>query len=395
MFKDRAVKIIRSIRVGRISKIILLLIFCISIFGIFGQTKADTISDKQAELDSLQQQINDYSTIIAQKQKEAGSLQAQIGAIDASLEKTKLEIQRTQANIDKNQLEIDDTQAKINDKQKEMDKKKQILKACIQTTYEQGKQSTLEMLVSSDNLSDYMDQVEYVSVVEDKTKGIFDEVKKIKEQLTAYRKDLEGKKNELANLKNQKETEQNNLEGQIATKQSLLAQTQGEEATYQNLLSSAKTQSQQAYNEIAAIVNPPSRGVIPRGGGGGCGGGYPYCGLQGVDPWGFYMGQCTSYAAWKRYAVGRPIPAWGSMGGCADARTWPSWARRSGLTVNGNPTPGCIVVFPYLSQWGHVAYVEGVGSGMIYFSDYNGWGGCESYGEGSAPISAYGAVYIH
>jgi surface antigen len=62
------------------------------------------------------------------------------------------------------------------------------------------------------------------------------------------------------------------------------------------------------------------------------------------------------------------------------------------------PTAGCIVAFPYLSGWGHVAYVTGVSNGMVYFFDYNGWGGCESYGEGSVPVNAGGAyytVYIH
>jgi len=264
MFKDRAVKIIRSIKVGRVSKIILLLIFCISILGIFGQTKADTISDKQAELDSLQSQINQYSSIIAQKQKEAGSLQAQIDAIDASLEKTKLEIQRTQTNIDKNQLEIDDTQAKINDKQKEMDKKKGILRACIQTTYEEGKQSTLEILVSSDSLSDFMDQMEYISVVEDKTKGIYDEVKSIKDQLTKYRKDLENKRQELVKLNNQQDQEKQSLEGQVAAKQNLLAQTEQERASYEGQLADASNKANSVRSAIDLATG--NRDVIGRGG---------------------------------------------------------------------------------------------------------------------------------
>ncbi len=387
MFKDRAVKIIRSFKVNRVSKIILLLIFCISIFGIFGQTKADTISDKQAELDNLQQQINNYSSIISQKQQEAGSLQAQIAMIDASLSKTKVEIEKTQTNIDKNQLEIDDTQAKINDKQKEMDKKKDVLKACIQTTYEQGKQSTLEMLVSSDNLSDFMDQVEYVSVVEDKTKGIYDEVKQIKDQLTKYRKDLDNKRQELVKLKDEKETEQNNLQAQIANKQTILDKTNGEEASYQNMLSQANEQARQAQSEIAAAFGSDLTG----GGSGYYGSGnYPWTDWRlypssCADPWGFYYRQCTSYAAWKWSTVGRQVTWRG------DAREWAGNARARGYTVNTNPTIGCIMVYTG-GDYGHVAYVEDVRGGQIKISDYNR-AAVETYGE--MWTSASGKYYIH
>jgi len=390
----------RAVRINKMktfSKYLLLLFFCLSILVNTGRISASSLSEKEAQLKNLQSQIDEYQAIINQKQQEAASLQAQIATIDASLAKTNLEIQETQVKIDQTQSEIDETEERIEQKEKEMEEKKKILKECIKRMYEQEKVNIVEILISSSSLSDFMDQIEYISVVENRTKNLYDEILAIKNELVKQRNILEGKKTELVKLKNEQEVQKRTLEGQMATKQSLLDQTKGEEANYQNLLSAASLQAKQAQLEIAAAIRASrDGGAVPRGGNYRGGGGYPWAGMHGIDPWGFYMGQCTSYAAWKRAAVGKPIPAWGYMyPGSANAKDWIWIAPQWGYQVDRNPAAGCIMVFPSLSSYGHVAYVESVSGSTVYFSDYNGWGGWESYGEGVININNWNVLFIH
>lgn len=93
----------------------------------------------------------------------------------------------------------------------------------------------------------------------------------------------------------------------------------------------------------------------------------------GVDPWGFYWGQCTSYAAWKV----RTTTSWASFQNYIDgvhfgnAENWGSAARQLGITVNTTPTVGSIA-WSTAGSAGHVAYVTGVNSdGTINVSEYN------------------------
>jgi peptidoglycan hydrolase CwlO-like protein len=250
MFKNRAVKTKQRHILKKISKLAFLLIFSLSIFAVSSNVGADNLGDKQRELSDIQKKIGEYEGVITQKQGEAASLQSQIAVIDASLEKTKLEIRETETKIEKTQLEIDDTKEKIDKKQKEMDEKKKILKGCIKTTYEQEKISTLEILISSSSLSDFMDQLEYVSVVEDKTKGIYDEVRTIKEELVKCKQTLEGKKGELVKLRNEEESEKQTLEGQIAAKQVLLTKTQEEKSNYEGQLADASARASSVRRAI-------------------------------------------------------------------------------------------------------------------------------------------------
>ncbi|MGK5673789.1 CHAP domain-containing protein [Micromonospora sp. URMC 106] len=101
---------------------------------------------------------------------------------------------------------------------------------------------------------------------------------------------------------------------------------------------------------------------------------YPYKGQStGVDPWNFYKGQCTSFAAWAlRSRVGVPFhnqylgqPAWGN------AKEWVAAAGRAGVPVYNSPKAGDIAV-RLGGTYGHVAFVTRVNSnGTFEVDEYN------------------------
>jgi N-acetylmuramoyl-L-alanine amidase len=87
---------------------------------------------------------------------------------------------------------------------------------------------------------------------------------------------------------------------------------------------------------------------------------------------GYDYGYCTWYAANKRSALGRPVPA--NLG---DAWTWDDRAARAGFTVNRTPAYGAVAVTDSYRRPGHVAIVEEVyPDGSIKVSEMNvrGWG---------------------
>lgn len=87
---------------------------------------------------------------------------------------------------------------------------------------------------------------------------------------------------------------------------------------------------------------------------------------------GYDYGYCTWYAANKRAALGRPVPA--NLG---DAWTWDDRAANAGFTVNRTPAYGAVAVTDSYRRPGHVAIVEEVyPDGSIKVSEMNtrGWG---------------------
>ncbi len=68
-----------------------------------------------------------------------------------------------------------------------------------------------------------------------------------------------------------------------------------------------------------------------------------------------YACNCTSYAAWALTANGQRTDWF--IAGSMDARNWPHVARLRGIPVGKTPRVGAVVVWPWLSEFGHVAYV--------------------------------------
>lgn len=100
---------------------------------------------------------------------------------------------------------------------------------------------------------------------------------------------------------------------------------------------------------------------------------YPYKGASsGVDPWNFYKGQCTSWAAWAvrdRLGVAFHNAYEGVHWG--NAHNWDNAARAAGIPVYATPRAGDVAV-RNSGTWGHVAFVRAVNSdGSFWVEEYN------------------------
>jgi len=100
---------------------------------------------------------------------------------------------------------------------------------------------------------------------------------------------------------------------------------------------------------------------------------YPYRGAtSGVDPWNFYKGQCTSFAAWRvRHNLGVAFSNSYKGQHWGNAEHWDNAARAAGIPVSSTPKVGDIAVRSS-GTWGHVAYVAKVNSdGSFMVEEYN------------------------
>ena len=101
-----------------------------------------------------------------------------------------------------------------------------------------------------------------------------------------------------------------------------------------------------------------------------------------VDPWRFYVCECTSFCAW-RLNNANGISFNNNFGGIqwGHAYNWANAARTLGYTVDMNPAVGAIVWYEpykafgngyYSAEYGHVAWVAAVDGDTVTIEEYNG-----------------------
>jgi peptidoglycan hydrolase CwlO-like protein len=325
------------------------LMMAVMTLGFALPAKADQFDD---QINNLQAQINQQKAQLGELRAQSNTLanklaeiNAQVGAITNQMALTAAQLQQVNANIEQ-----------LN---QQMAKQKEFLGENIKAMYMQSTTTPLEVLVSSENLSDFFNKQEYLEKVKAKIQDTLS-------SLLVTKQDLDKQQQNLATLTAQQKTQHQALLTQQEEQETLLAQTQGQESAYQAMV--AQT-NQQLQGVIAARAEAIRRAGI-KFSSSGCGG-YPavWCNAAQdsmVDDWAFYNRECVSYVAWKRWAVGaKPQPNY--WGNAAD------WFR---FVNSYTPHAGDIVVWkayanPYIGWAGHVAYVESVNGSNVTLSQFN------------------------
>jgi len=322
---------------------------------------------------NLQEQINQLSQQNAGLQGQTDSLANEATSLQATIDSLQGKINALQAEINDNQTQITALEGEIVKAEAELTKQRDLLGQNIRAMYVEGDISTLEMLASSKDLSEFVDKQQYRTSVQEKIKETLTKITDLKHQLSGQRETLQRRLDD--SKRNQTE-----LAKQRSDQNELLGLNQGQRDSLDSQIKGnskriAELQRQQALENIRLF-----------GGGGGVtgGGGYPWgyaaCIHTGqvegpcsnydwaVDGsiWnpqtgGYGYRNCTDYVAWKIRSEGRYVPA-----GLGNAKDWDNR-----YPADSTPSPGDAAV-SNSGTYGHVMYVEAVhGNGTITISDYN------------------------
>jgi murein DD-endopeptidase MepM/ murein hydrolase activator NlpD len=194
----------------------------------------------QDDLNTIQNQISDTKKKIGEKQGEAASLEKEVAIFDGQITQTELQIQQTET-------EIKLTTERITQTEEDLKIKRETLNEYLRVIYEESNTSALELVASSDSFSDFVDRSEYLQTMQIKIKDMVEKIKIMREELELKKKDL----NKLSDQLNSQRTE---LNGKRAGRQSLLNQTRGEEAGYQEALKQEQSKKAQISSLIQSIT---------------------------------------------------------------------------------------------------------------------------------------------
>ena len=316
----------------------------------------------QAQANVAGAQANNYQEQVNKYQSQANAIQAQINLNVAKSNKLDAYIATAIASLTEQKL---------------------VLAANIKQMYLDSNVSPLEMLVSSQNISDFMNKQQYQDKVKTKVQDSMASILALKTQLDAQQKEVAQL---LITEKGQRD--------QVAT---LLGQANALLAVAQQSAASANQQVQNENAQISSLkaAQAATFARLYRGGsstsgsegslvynnvqfGGACGGGYPssLCSASTdayIDSWGLYSRECVSYTAWAMSVRAGNMPDTQSngMGGRANAYQWPDNINFSAFPQDNNPNGAAVVMIipqSMIGGVGHAAVVESVSNGWVHVS---------------------------
>lgn len=341
---------------------------------------AQSASDLQQEIDNLNQEIDQNEDRLDELRNKKDSLENRLEILDAEAEQIQSEINVTEQEINQTQSEIQETE-------EELERTKELIQENVKVLYKEGSPSTMEVLFSSDNFTDFVNKQEYL----DRVKSSLNEAARESVEL---KEDLEEKEIELQEKADELDGQKQELSQKQEEQQELIEQTEGEEDRFEEIVESQQEELEEMRERqrraYEAAAEAWGDNYIATNGSGG----YPWdgqgltagncSGMGCVDDWNLYKGQCTSYVAWRLANEGYKVysfnvPGYGPRGNAAE---WPEtttdlWSEVYGESnaakIRNNPESGYAAVDKSLADpYGHVMYVEEViDSSTIRISEYN------------------------
>lgn len=232
--------------------------FKILALGMSGVVMATSFAGTKAFASSFQNQINDATDkkqeledkkeALANKLKklegEKKDILTYIESLDTELSDLTDEISQLNNEIDEVNADLEETKAQLEEAKKTEENQYETMKKRIQYMYENGETSMLEVLLSSQNIADLLNQVEYVSGITDYDNNLLDRYKETKQKVEEMKSQLEQTLEEKNLLNDELTINQGALEEMITNKQTELAK-------YEANISETRTLSSEYDAQIA------------------------------------------------------------------------------------------------------------------------------------------------
>lgn len=212
-------------------------------------------------IDDLQKKSKQLQTEIAQNQKEAAKHHAHANTLQGRIDELNEDIALANKEIRLLTLRVQELELQIDQANKELESQRDILGQNIRVMYLEGDISTLEMLATSKDLSEFVDKEQYRNAVQNKIKATLDKI-------NALRLELKTKRNQIDEVLKEQEQQRNVLASKRREQQKLLNDTRGEEARYQQLAAKQRKQLQEAEAELTRRLSAGqfvSSGPVSRG----------------------------------------------------------------------------------------------------------------------------------
>ncbi|MEA1909899.1 MAG: peptidoglycan DD-metalloendopeptidase family protein [Patescibacteria group bacterium] len=226
----------------------------------FSFVSADTLSDKQYELKKIQEKIAEHEKVLSKVRQEKLTLNNQIQIIDAEIISAQLALESVEAEIGTISLEKHFINKDLVELEEQALRSRLELKQAIRANYMYSQASPIEILLGADSVADFMSQVEYLDIVQDKISENVSLLEEAKKELSIKKELLENKDKRLQEIKQQKIIEEQSLQIQINSKSRIVDELKLSETEYQARLEEAKKEQQKIDAEIAEIIRQISQG---------------------------------------------------------------------------------------------------------------------------------------
>jgi len=223
--------------------------------GTLAADEQKEINKKNEEIQKLNEKAQTYEKMLLLKQKQKTLLGTQIAGLNGEIEGLKNEINENSNKIDELNDNINELQSDISKNEVLIQSQKKILASIIRLYHENGDNAITKIIFNIENFSAMTSKSDHLSQAGDKVTEITENLKNLQSQIKDSQEEIIKKRTELVDVRFDLEEKNADLASTKSQKNTLLIQTKGDEASYQQKLAKIEKQKQELLGDIDELYN--------------------------------------------------------------------------------------------------------------------------------------------
>ncbi|MGB4326779.1 MAG: peptidoglycan DD-metalloendopeptidase family protein [Bacillota bacterium] len=240
-------------RYGGLLVFVLLAALCLTTANYFNVAKAGILDDKFEELERIQREIEQYQKEIDSKRRSETSVLKELEKLEMELALSEKELEYILARIDYLNGRISETKREIEDMELKIAEQKELFSERLVSMYKAGQMSYLEVLLSSNSLSDFMARLYYLREIAEDDVRLIEQYQAMKVALDEKKESLEKDLEDMTWSKKQEEEKRAAVASRSNDRERYLAQLQQDREKLEEALDQMERESKALEKVIADL----------------------------------------------------------------------------------------------------------------------------------------------
>jgi len=197
------------------------------------------------ELKATEEDIAKWESILSQTKQGTASLERDASILQAKINEAKAFIKKRQIQIEQLTRDIGLKTKTIQELEEKLDREKESLASILRSTNELEDYSVLEVILSSQNLSQFFEDIDSYNSIKISLEDQFAEIRDLQNKTNTERKTLDEKRTKEADTKAKVEADKKKVEIDEKEKQRLISINKTQEKTYQQVIAEKQKKAAQ------------------------------------------------------------------------------------------------------------------------------------------------------
>ncbi len=215
---------------------------------------ATTESELKSKKNSIDEQIAETNSEIAGVKSKMTDALTQINQLNSQISSYENEIESLEIQLSTLNTQIEEKEANIQAQEEKYQEQKELLEKRLVALYESGSVSYLDMLLSAENLSDFISKYYVLEQIAEFDQELLQGIENTKNEISTQKEELENSQKIVASSKETIEVKKNSLDVSIKDKNNLVGTLTAEEKALNKQLEQFEADKKEIQDELGKIA---------------------------------------------------------------------------------------------------------------------------------------------